>query len=101
MGYTTPVKTEKLASVHRMLAQGPPNSGKTSAFCRTWPRPAAILVAAGERGDATVPRGETDLMPFIWQEDNPLEKVASSLVISTVETLVFEILGGKHGPFRS
>ena len=101
MGYSTPAKTEKLASVNRMLAQGPPNSGKTSAFCHTWPRPAAILVAPGERGDAAIPRGESDLTPFIWTEDNPLERMASSAVVTAVETLTYEILGGKHGQFRS
>lgn len=92
MGYTTPTTSNKLASIHRMLAQGPPNSGKTGTFCQTWPEPAHILVAPGERGDATVPRGKPGLTPYIWEE-SPIEKMASSVVVAEVEALTFKILG--------
>lgn len=99
MAYKTP-KTTEVGSVRRVLIQGPPNSGKTSAVARTWPRPLHIQVYPGERGDATVPRGVEGIYPYIW-EDDPTSKLASSLVVQQVETLTFEILGGKYGECRS
>lgn len=99
MGYTTPTQRE-LASVHRMLIQGPPNSGKTSAVCRTWPRPLHIVVAPGEKGDATIPRGLDGVFPYIW-EDDPINRMSSANVVIEVEKLTFEILGGKYGPVTS
>ena len=98
MGYSTPTES-KLASICRMLNQGPPNSGKTGAF-RTWPSPKHIQVAPGERGDDTIPRGEPGYTPHLWHDD-PIEKLASSAVVEMVESLAFQILGGKYGPCRS
>lgn len=83
-----------------MLQQGPPNSGKTHSVCQTWPRPLHIQVAPGERGDATIPRGVAGVFPYIW-EDDPIEKLSSGAVVLAVETLAFEILGGKYGPVES
>ena len=99
MPYSTPTDT-KTASIHRMMEQGPPNSGKTGAICRTWPRPLHIVVAPGEQGDATIPRGVEGIYPYVWQAD-PVEKLASSTVVTAVETLVWDILGGKQGPVES
>ena len=99
MGFSTPTHS-KLATIHRMMIQGPPNSGKTSSVCRTWPRPLAILSSPGEKGDATIPRGVDGITSFIW-EDDPVSKTSSRMVIDQVETLTWEILGGKHGQFKS
>ena len=104
MGYSTPAKTEKLASIHRMMIQGPSDSGKTSAVCRTWPqspeRKLYILEAPGERGDATIPRDHPSIAPYLWTAD-PMAKLSSSAVIQAVETVVWEILGEKYGAVES
>ena len=99
MAYSTPTDS-KTASIHRLLIQGGPNSGKTHAVCSTWPEPLAIVVCPGEQGDATIPRGNPNITPFIWSED-PIEKLSSANVVIAVDTLVAEILGGKHGTFKS
>lgn len=98
MPYTTP--TTKIASITRMMIQGPPNSGKTNSVCQTWPRPLHIQVAPGEYGDATIPRDQEGLVPHIWQDD-VAGKLNSSVVLEAVETTAFEILGGKYGPVES
>ena len=99
MAYSTPTDS-KTASIHRLLIQGGPNSGKTASVCNTWPRPLHIIVAPGEMGDATIPRGVEGLTPHVWSDD-PIEKMSSANVIIAVETLAWEILGGKHGPVES
>ena len=99
MGYSTPTDS-KIASIHRMLIQGPPNSGKTHSVCQTWPRPLHIVVAPGEKGDATIPLGIEGIVPHIWMDD-PIEKMASGAIVKAVEELVWNILGGKHGPVAS
>lgn len=95
MPYATPTDA-RLASIRRMLIQGPPNSGKTASF-RTWPGPKHIQVAPGEKGDATIPRGEVGYMPHLW-EDDPIEKLSSGSIVQMVEDLTYQILGEKHGP---
>ena len=99
MPFTTPTH-KTLATIHRMMIQGGPNSGKTHSVCQTWPRSLAILSSPGEKGDATIPRGVDGVQPFVW-EDNPLEKTSSRLVLDQIESLTWEILGGKHGPIKT
>lgn len=99
MGYSTPTES-KLASIYRMLQQGPPNSNKTGSVCQTWPRPLHIQVMPGEHGDATIPRGRPDLFPYVWVVDL-IEKLSSAAVIQAVESKTWEILGGKFGPVES
>lgn len=99
MAYSTPTES-KLATIHRMMIQGGPNSGKTSSVCRSWPQPLHIQVAPGERGDATIPRGVEGVLPYVW-EDNPIDKLSSSKVVEEVEALTWNILGGKFGPVES
>lgn len=96
MGYLTPTDS-KLASIHRMMIQGPPNSGKTSSVCETWPRPLHIVVAPGEKGDATIPRGVDGVFPYVWEE-GPIDRLSSGKVVNEVEALINNILGGKFGP---
>lgn len=69
-------------------------------MARTWPRPLHIQVYPGERGDATIPKGVEGIFPYIW-EDDPISKLSSAAVVQQVETLTFEILGGKYGPVTS
>ena len=90
MGYSTPTES-KLASIYRMLIQGPPNSNKTGSVCQTWPRPLHIQVMPGELGDATIPRGHPDIFPYIWAQD-PIEQLTSAAVIAAVEKQTWGIL---------
>ena len=89
-----------IVSARRVLLMGPPNTFKTTAIIETWPKPLAIQVYPGERGDATIPRDREDVKPFVWQDD-PLNKTSSQDVVNQTETLTWEILGGKHGPVTS
>lgn len=103
--YQTPsdLPTE-MTSLARMLIQGPPNSGKTEAVVRTWPRPLQIQVYPGEGGHATIPQGfearSVGIAAHIPTLD-PTLKITSGAVVQEVEALTFEILGGKHGPVES
>ena len=90
-----------LVAVHRMLIQGPPNSGKTHSVCATWPRPLHIVVAPGEVGDATIPRGVEGIYPYVWEEQQTGIKTSSQDTLAQVETLMWEIIGGKYGPVES
>ena len=98
MGYSTPTKAEVI-SARRLLNMGPPNSGKSESLI-TWPRPAHVLVSPGEQGDDTLPRGIEDFRLHLW-EDDPISKTSSASIVTQVETLAWEILGGKHGPVTS
>src|SRR3990167_4822771 len=98
MAYSTPTEAQ-VVSANRALVVGPPNTFKTSSLL-TWPRPAHIQVFPGEKGDATIPRGLPDLKAYLWS-DNPVTKTPSSQIVTEVETLTWEILGGKHGPVTS
>lgn len=99
MAFKTPTES-KVASIHRMMIQGGPNSGKTNSVCHTWPRPLHIVVSPAEKGDATIPRGVDGIIPYIW-ENEPSDKLSSALVVQQVEELIFNILGGKFGPVES
>ena len=89
-----------IVSARRVLLMGPPNVFKTTSIVETWPRPLHMQFYPGERGDATAPRDQPDLHVYTWQDD-PVNKTASGDVVNQVETLTWEILGGKHGPITS
>ena len=95
MGYSTPTDSI-LASIYRMLIQGPPNSNKTGSVCQTWPKSPEkklhIQVMPGEHGDATIPRGDPSIVPYIWTVD-PIEQLTSAAVIAAVEKQTWQILG--------
>lgn len=88
----------EIVSARRVLIQGPPNSFKTTSLL-TWPRPAHYVCCPGELGSATVPRGLADLKTYVWQDE--AKEAKSLMVVNQVETLLWEILGGKHGPCES
>ena len=95
MAYELQTKAE-IVTARRILIQGPPNSGKTESLM-TWPRPIHIQVFPGEKGHATIPRGQPDIFPYVWGTD-AATGLSSHTVVQQVETLTWEILGGKYGP---
>ena len=99
MGYSL-VTEPLIVSPNRMLVMGPPNSGKTESG-KTWPRPTHHFFYPGERGEATaIGNVAPDYKVYKWTLTDA-EKMSSGAVVTAVETLTWEILGGKYGPVTS
>ena len=86
----------------RVALFGPPATFKTTAIVKTWPRQhgdrdkLAILSYPGEKGWETIPRDDPDLLPFVWEIEDP-EKISPHQIVKEVESTTARILAGEFG----
>ena len=85
---------------------GPVGTLKTTSIVETWPRKGhggetlVILSCPGEKGWETIPRGEKDLIPLIWEVED-LDKVSPHKVIKEVESAIAQAVSGAYGPITT
>src|SRR3990167_4563406 len=92
----TPVDLDILKTTfRRLLLNGPPLSGKTTALL-TFPPKRFILVAPGELGYSSI-REDDQTKLFYWEFDPGASNVQYARVWTQLQLLVLQILSGKHG----
>lgn len=75
---------------------------KTSSIVQTWPRKfgdrdkMVIFSFPGEKGWETIPRNEPDLVPIIWEVDDP-DRISPHQVVKEVEATITKVLAGEYG----
>ncbi len=83
----------------RVLILGAPNTWKTSAVCGTWDKPIHVMSYPGEKGSASIPTSP-DVHGYVWEDEDP-SQIKLNDTIREIETLTWEILGGKHGEIET
>lgn len=84
----------------RVLIIGAPNTFKTTAIVRTFPRPTQLMSYPGEGGVGTLPIDQPDLKAYVWEDEDP-SKVSYTQQINEIEKTTWEILMGKYGEVKT
>lgn len=86
----------------RVALFGPPATFKTTAIVQSWPRKfgdrdkLVIFSLPGEKGWETIPRNESDIIPLIWEIEDPA-KARPHQVIKEVEEAAAKVAAGEYG----
>lgn len=87
----------------RVALVGPPNSLKTTAIVKTWPRQyqdrdtLVILSYPGEKGWETIPRDEPNLISLVWEVEDSTKPLTPTVVVREVESVTAQVLSGAYG----
>ena len=92
-----------IAPGSRVAIFGPPNTLKTTAML-TWPKgktsygegAMVIMLYPGEKGWDTIPRDREDIIPLVWQIEDPT-KVSPAQIVREVEQTTWRALAGEYG----
>ena len=98
MSFKKPDENDWQRALGRVLISGAPNSGKTYSS-RTWPRPIHVVSLPGESGSTSIPR-EDGIQAYVWG-DNSDSRTSSKAVLDEVQSLVIDIIAGKHGECKT